>query len=103
WPALHGRPTPEEVRNVYVGLWRPLLEQAAAADNTLILRDYHSPNLMWLPERTGFSRSASSTSRTPSRARPLTILCLFCRTPASMCPKRLKPSCWLATVPPEAR
>ena len=51
WPALHGRPTPEEVRKAYIGLWRPLLEQAAAADNTLILRDYHSPNLMWLPER----------------------------------------------------
>jgi len=56
WPALHGRPTPEEVRNVYVGLWRPLLEQAAAADNTLILRDYHSPNLMWLPERAGLQQ-----------------------------------------------
>src|SRR6476619_2745708 len=56
WPALHGRPTLEEVRNAYVGLWRPLLEQAAAADNTLILRDYHSPNLMWLPERTGLQQ-----------------------------------------------
>ena len=51
WPALNGRPTPEEVRKAYVELWQPLLKQAAGLDNTLILRDYHSPNLMWLPER----------------------------------------------------
>ena len=53
WPALNGRSTPEEVRNAYVDLWQPLLTQAVVADNTLILRDYHSPNLMWLPERAG--------------------------------------------------
>jgi tRNA threonylcarbamoyl adenosine modification protein YjeE len=56
WPALHGRPTPEEVRKAYVALWRPLLEQAAEADNTLTLRDYHSPNLIWLPERQGLQK-----------------------------------------------
>jgi tRNA threonylcarbamoyl adenosine modification protein YjeE len=53
WPALHGRPTPEGARNAYIELWQPLLSQAVIADNTLILRDYHSPNLMWLPERAG--------------------------------------------------
>jgi hypothetical protein len=56
WPALHGRPTPEEVRKAYVALWQPLLEQAVGADNTLILRDYHSPNLMWLPQRGGLQQ-----------------------------------------------
>jgi N-acetylmuramate 1-kinase len=56
WPALHGRPTPERVRETYVELWHPLLEQAAVSDNTLILRDYHSPNLMWLPARGGLQR-----------------------------------------------
>src|SRR6476619_3895583 len=54
--ALHGRPTPDEVRKDYVALWRPLLEQASVADNTLILRDYHSPNLMWVPERQGLQQ-----------------------------------------------
>ena len=53
WPALNGRPTPEEVHKAYVDLWQPLLTRAVAYDNTLILRDYHSPNLMWLPERAG--------------------------------------------------
>ena len=56
WPALHGRTTPEEVRAAYIGLWRPLLEQTAVSGNTLILRDYHSPNLMWLPERAGLQQ-----------------------------------------------
>jgi hypothetical protein len=56
WPALHGAPTPEGVRSAYVALWRPLLERASVADNTLILRDYHSPNLMWLPERAGLGK-----------------------------------------------
>jgi hypothetical protein len=56
WPALHGRSTPDEVRQAYIELWQPLLSQAAAEDNTLILRDYHSPNLMWLPERQGLNQ-----------------------------------------------
>jgi aminoglycoside/choline kinase family phosphotransferase len=56
WPALHGRSTPEEVRKAYVALWQPLLSQAAVLDNTLILRDYHSPNLMWLPARAGLGQ-----------------------------------------------
>jgi hypothetical protein len=47
---------PDEVRKDYVALWRPLLEQASVADNTLILRDYHSPNLMWVPERQGLQQ-----------------------------------------------
>ena len=56
WPALHGKPMPEEVRRSYVELWLPLLKHTAEADNTLILRDYHSPNLMWLPGRAGLQR-----------------------------------------------
>ena len=56
WPALHGKPTPEAQRKDFIGLWLPLLEDAATADKTLILRDYHSPNLMWLKEREGLKK-----------------------------------------------
>jgi tRNA threonylcarbamoyl adenosine modification protein YjeE len=56
WPALSGCSTPDDVREAYAALWRPLLAHAAASDNTLILRDYHSPNLMWLPERGGLQK-----------------------------------------------
>jgi tRNA threonylcarbamoyl adenosine modification protein YjeE len=53
WPALHGQETPEALREEFAALWRPHLEQAAHADLGWVLRDYHSPNLMWLPEQEG--------------------------------------------------
>lgn len=56
WPALHGRPTPDSVREEFIALWRPLLRLAAEAEKVLTLRDYHSPNLMWLPHRQGLQR-----------------------------------------------
>jgi hypothetical protein len=56
WPALHGRAAPEALREEYLALWRPHLERAARADPGWVLRDYHSPNLMWLPERDGVAR-----------------------------------------------
>jgi tRNA threonylcarbamoyl adenosine modification protein YjeE len=49
WPAAHGKPAPEPRRQEYFGLWQPLLEQATKADPGWVIRDYHSPNLMWLP------------------------------------------------------
>ncbi len=56
WPALHGKETPESLRREFEDLWRPYLERAATADPGWVLRDYHSPNLMWLPEREGIRR-----------------------------------------------
>jgi len=56
WPALHGQETPDALRDEFAALWRPHLEQAARADQGWVLRDYHSPNLMWLPEREGIRR-----------------------------------------------
>jgi tRNA threonylcarbamoyl adenosine modification protein YjeE len=56
WPALHGKPAPDAVREEFIGLWQPLLHQAAQADRAWALRDFHSPNLMWLPEREGVKR-----------------------------------------------
>jgi len=37
----------------YVRLWRQALEPTLAQPKTWVLRDYHSPNLIWLPERRG--------------------------------------------------
>lgn len=51
WPAAHGKETPEALRAEFQALWRPHLEKAANADPGWVLRDYHSPNLMWVPER----------------------------------------------------
>jgi tRNA threonylcarbamoyl adenosine modification protein YjeE len=56
WPALHGKETPPALAAEFKALWRPLLAEAAKADLGWVLRDYHSPNLMWLPEREGIGR-----------------------------------------------
>jgi tRNA threonylcarbamoyl adenosine modification protein YjeE len=38
-------------RATFVNLWREALGEIVAGPRTWTLRDYHSPNLMWLPER----------------------------------------------------
>ena len=40
----------------FVSLWKSLLAQTVYDERTWTLRDYHSPNLIWLPEREGFRR-----------------------------------------------
>jgi tRNA threonylcarbamoyl adenosine modification protein YjeE len=37
-------------------LWREALAPALAGEQTWVLRDYHSPNLVWLDERNGLQR-----------------------------------------------
>jgi tRNA threonylcarbamoyl adenosine modification protein YjeE len=56
WPALHGRPMPAELAEEFGAVWRPLLSEAAKTDLGWVLRDYHSPNLIWLPEREGLKK-----------------------------------------------
>ena len=46
----------DDLRNEFVSMWRDLLQQAATAARTWVLRDYHSPNLIWLGERSGIAR-----------------------------------------------
>lgn len=40
----------------FFAMWRALLERPAAAPRTWVLRDFHSPNIIWLGERSGISR-----------------------------------------------
>ena len=40
----------------YATLWRDRLAGVVAAPTTWSLRDYHSPNLIWLPDRHGLNR-----------------------------------------------
>jgi tRNA threonylcarbamoyl adenosine modification protein YjeE len=56
WPAVQGRNPDEAERETYLDLWRPLAEQVAPQDPGWVLRDYHSPNLIWLEDREGVSR-----------------------------------------------
>jgi aminoglycoside/choline kinase family phosphotransferase len=57
WPAVHGRPIEARLREEYLGLWKPLLARASAPfAPTLVLRDFHIDNLVYLRRRTGVRR-----------------------------------------------
>jgi tRNA threonylcarbamoyl adenosine modification protein YjeE len=43
-------------RDDYLALWRDALAPMLAAPPTWVLRDFHSPNLLWLPRREGVAR-----------------------------------------------
>ncbi|MGL5137603.1 MAG: aminoglycoside phosphotransferase family protein, partial [Beijerinckiaceae bacterium] len=43
-------------RGSFVNAWKAALAETMAGPKTWVLRDYHSPNLMWLPERAGIQR-----------------------------------------------
>ena len=40
----------------FVALWRKVLTEGLGAETTWTLRDYHSPNLIWLPQREGVAK-----------------------------------------------
>jgi tRNA threonylcarbamoyl adenosine modification protein YjeE len=44
------------LRAEFVLLWRDLLQAPASAASTWVLRDFHSPNLIWLGDRLGIAR-----------------------------------------------
>ncbi|MDE5457695.1 tRNA (adenosine(37)-N6)-threonylcarbamoyltransferase complex ATPase subunit type 1 TsaE [Bradyrhizobium sp. CSA112] len=46
----------DQRRDEFVTMWRALLEKPAAAPRTWVLRDFHSPNIIWLGDRTGILR-----------------------------------------------
>lgn len=56
WPAIKGSPPPQTVRDEFAALWVPVLDRLLALPGGWFLRDYHSPNLIWLPERAGIAR-----------------------------------------------
>ena len=49
-PDRGAEPT-DNMRAEFVMMWRDLLSKPAAAPRTWVLRDFHSPNLIWLDER----------------------------------------------------
>jgi N-acetylmuramate 1-kinase len=55
-PAVRGRPTPAGERADFLRRWREPLAVACAVRTVLVLRDYHTRNLMWLPTERGLRR-----------------------------------------------
>jgi hypothetical protein len=54
-PDRGAEPT-EQIRAEYFAMWRELLDKAAAAPRTWVIRDFHSPNLIWLDARADIAR-----------------------------------------------
>jgi tRNA threonylcarbamoyl adenosine modification protein YjeE len=52
----HGAEPSGNLRAEFIMIWRELLSKAATAPKTWVLRDFHSPNLIWLAERRGIAR-----------------------------------------------
>ncbi|HIJ42456.1 MAG: phosphotransferase [Rhodospirillales bacterium] len=52
-PRATGTVTPEPVRQSYIDAWLGLFPLVHAQPRTLVLRDYHVDNLIWLPDRPG--------------------------------------------------
>jgi tRNA threonylcarbamoyl adenosine modification protein YjeE len=46
----------QQMRAEFVAMWSDLLSAPAAAPRTWVLRDFHSPNLIWLDERVGTAK-----------------------------------------------
>ncbi len=52
-PAVTGNKTPDDTRQTYSEAWLDVLGPVHAQPQTLVLRDYHRDNLLYLPDRDG--------------------------------------------------
>ncbi len=55
-PAIRNTHLPPDARREFQALWGDALKDLLTERTTWTLRDYHSPNLIWLPEREGLER-----------------------------------------------
>jgi N-acetylmuramate 1-kinase len=56
WPLVKGEAIPRDQHHAFEAAWAQALPAAHADAPVWMLRDYHSPNLVWLPERSGIER-----------------------------------------------
>lgn len=56
WPALHGGSVPDATRAEFLSFWSVIFDGLERQPAGWVLRDFHSPNLIWLPERKGIRR-----------------------------------------------
>ena len=57
WPAVHRAPIPADARAAFAAAWDGIFTRLDAEPKGWVLRDFHSPNLVWLPEREGYQRA----------------------------------------------
>jgi aminoglycoside/choline kinase family phosphotransferase len=55
-PYAAGAPLAAAARDEYAALWVPLIKRLDSAEQSWVLLDVHSPNLLWLPDREGIRK-----------------------------------------------
>ncbi len=56
WKFLHGREPAQSLHDSFEKIWRQILPLTNYEKSHWVLRDFHSPNLIWIPERKGLQR-----------------------------------------------
>ena len=56
WKFLHGSEPSQSLRTSFEAIWRQILPLTKPERAHWVLRDFHSPNLIWIPERKGLQR-----------------------------------------------
>lgn len=56
WPHRTGEAASDDLKADYLAAWTPVLA-LLPPPSTIVLRDYHAENLLWLPEREGYRRA----------------------------------------------
>lgn len=56
WPYATQKSAHAALRHTFLEAWNSVLDLVLEGEKTWVLRDYHSPNLIWLPEREGINR-----------------------------------------------
>lgn len=55
-PHLRGTETSDEERESFFAVWDQLIAKLADAETGLLLRDFHSPNIIWQESKPGFQK-----------------------------------------------
>ncbi|TPK74147.1 tRNA (adenosine(37)-N6)-threonylcarbamoyltransferase complex ATPase subunit type 1 TsaE [Mesorhizobium sp. B2-4-15] len=55
-PAISGGPASDDLRTGYTREWNALFDRLQGSEYTLMLRDFHSPNIIWRGHRSGHDR-----------------------------------------------
>lgn len=51
-----GQPATAEERASYLTIWDQLIDELAGSDTSIVMRDFHSPNIIWRDDREGHDR-----------------------------------------------
>ena len=56
WPELRGQSAPDAAKAEWRDAWNLVLDSLANTEQSLVLRDYHSPNIIWRGHQSGTDR-----------------------------------------------